>query len=190
MKRYLLASAAVALIAAPVYGQAPGPNPNPSAGPAPTSAPEQPGGERAQGGGPWMHGSGGWAMRGGPIMHREMWRDAMMRRNPQQRCIDRLAWRAARHAYVETELDLTPAQRPLWDKLQSIAQREQQKERQLCGQLKPESESTMLDRMDRAQQFLSAWIAALQAAKPAVQALYQALTPEQRKIFDHPFRRD
>jgi hypothetical protein len=31
---------------------------------------------------------------------------------------------------------------------------------------------------------------ALQAAKPAVQALYQSLNPEQREIFDHPFRRD
>jgi hypothetical protein len=31
-------------------------------------------------------------------------------------------------------------------------------------------------------------IEALQAAKPAIQALYQALTPEQRAIFD-PFRR-
>jgi hypothetical protein len=30
---------------------------------------------------------------------------------------------------------------------------------------------------------------ALQAAKPAVQALYRALPPEQRAIFDHPFRR-
>ena len=49
--------------------------------------------------------------------------------------------------------------------------------------------ATMLDRLDRMQQFLSTRLEALQAAKPAVQALYQALTPEQRAIFDHPFRR-
>jgi hypothetical protein len=128
-------------------------------------------------------------MRGGPMMHHEMWRHAMMR-NPQQRCVDRLAWRAARRAYVETELDLTPAQRPLWDKLQSIAQSEQQKERQLCNQVKPDSELTMLDRMDRAQQFLSARLGALQTVRPAVEALYQALTPEQRTTFDHPFDRN
>jgi hypothetical protein len=42
--------------------------------------------------------------------------------------------------------------------------------------------------MDRAQQFLSARLDALQSAKPAVQALYQSLNPEQREIFDHPFR--
>ncbi|HEX3410097.1 MAG TPA: Spy/CpxP family protein refolding chaperone, partial [Stellaceae bacterium] len=82
-----------------------------------------------------------------------------------------------------------PEQRPLWDKVQSIAQSEQQKERQLCSALKPGDETTILDRLDRMQQFLSTRLEALQTAKPAVQALYQALTPEQRAIFDHPFRR-
>jgi hypothetical protein len=30
----------------------------------------------------------------------------------------------------------------------------------------------------------------LQSAKPALQALYQSLTTEQRAILDHPFRTD
>jgi hypothetical protein len=47
----------------------------------------------------------------------------------------------------------------------------------------------MLERIDRMQQFLSARLEALQAAKPAVQALYQALTPEQQAILNRPFRR-
>src|SRR5262249_14299259 len=46
-----------------------------------------------------------------------------------------------------------------------------------------------LDRLDRMQQFLSTRLEALQAAKPAVQALYAALTPEERGILDPPFRR-
>jgi LTXXQ motif family protein len=137
----------------------------------------------------WTRGRGGWGMRGWPMMRRGMWRNATMRADPQQRCIDRLAWHAAQRAYLETELDLTAAQRPLWDKLQSIAQAEQQKERQWCQQRKPGEQSTALDRMDRAQQFLSARLDAVQSAKPALQALYQALTPEQRAIMDHPFRR-
>ena len=148
----------------------------------------QPGEDRA-GGGPWMHhqwmrGQGRWAMQGGPMMRR-MW---MMRWDPRERCIDRLAWRAARRAYVEAKLGLTAQQRPLWDKLQSIAESEQQKERQLCQELKPREEMTLLDRLDRAQQFLSAKLDALQSAKPALQALYQALTPEQQAIMNHPFR--
>jgi hypothetical protein len=138
------------------------------------------------GGGPaqWMRGEVGRGMQGWRgMMHR-----MMMRRNPQERCEERLAWRAAMRAYVEVKLNLTPEQRPLWDKVQSAAQAEGQKELQLCSELKPGSETTILDRLDRMQQFLSTRLEGLQAAKPAVQALYQALTPEQRAIFDHPFR--
>ena len=141
--------------------------------------------QRSGGPGRWMRseggpGMGGWRER---MMHR------MMQRNPQERCEERLAWRAAMRAYTEAKLGLTAEQRPLWDKVQTIAQSEQQKERQLCGALKPREETTVPDRLDRMQQFLSTRLEALQAAKPAVQALYQALTPEQRAVFDHPFRR-
>ena len=128
----------------------------------------------------WMRGRhDGW-----PMMHR-----MMERRDPQERCVERLAWRAARRAYVETKLNLTAEQRPLWDKVQSAAQAEEQKERQLCASLKPGTDQSLLDRMDRMQQFLSARLDGLQSAKPSVQALYQSLTPEQRAILDHPFRR-
>jgi hypothetical protein len=91
-------------------------------------------------------------------------------------------------AYTEAKLDLTPEQRPLWDKVQSAAQAEEDKERQLCVTLREGGDETMLDRLDRMQQLLSARLEALQTTKPAIQALYQALTPEQRAIFDHPFR--
>jgi LTXXQ motif family protein len=148
---------------------------------------DEPSGEE-HGGGPgrWMRGEGGHGREGwrGMMMHR-----MLTHRDPKERCEERLAWRAAMRAYTEAKLDLTPEQRPLWDKVQSIAQSEQQKERQLCSALKPGDETTVLDRLDRMQQFLSTRLDALQAAKPAVQALYQALTPEQRAIFDHPLRR-
>lgn len=148
-------------------------------------ADEQQGEEHGGGPGHWMRGEGGPRMQGwrGMMMHR------MMNRDPKERCEERLAWRAAMRAYTEAKLDLTPEQRPLWDRVQSIAQTEQQKERQLCAGLKPHDETTVLDRLDRMQQLLSTRLEALQAAKPAVQALYQALSPEQRAIFDHPFRR-
>jgi Spy/CpxP family protein refolding chaperone len=134
-------------------------------------------GERGGGPGHWMHGGRG------------MMRHEMMHHDPQERCEDRLAWRAAMRAYTEAKLNLTAEQRPLWDKVQSTAQAEEQKERQLCGSLKSAGDSTLLDRLERRQQFLSTRLEGLQSAKPAVQALYQALTPEQRAILDHPFRR-
>jgi hypothetical protein len=128
--------------------------------------------------------------RGWPMMRGMMMRRMMMRQgDPQERCIDRLARHAAHRAYIEAKLNLTAQQQPLWDKVQSAAQTEEQKERQLCASLKPGAEPTVLDRMDRMQQFLSARLEGLQAAKPAVQALYQALTPEQQAIFNRPFRR-
>lgn len=142
--------------------------------------------------GPMNADSGEHGMAGGERagMRGMMMRRMMMRRgDPQERCMDRLARHAARLAYVETKLNLTAQQQPLWDKVQSAAQTEEQKERQLCASLKPGAEPTMLDRMDRMQQFLSARLEALQAARPAVQALYQALTPEQQAIFNRPFRR-
>jgi len=149
-------------------------------------ADEQSGEEHGGGPGHWMRGEGGRGMHGwrGMMMHR-----MMMHRDSTERCDERLAWRAAMRAYTEAKLDLTPEQRPLWDRVESIAQTEQQKERQLCAALKPGGDTTMLDRLEQMQQFLSTRLEALQAAKPAVQALYQALTPEQRAIFDHPFRR-
>lgn len=129
-------------------------------------------------------------MRGERGRGMEGWRGTMMmRRDPQERCEDRLAWRAAMRAYVGAKLNLTPEQQPLWDKVQSIAQTGEQKERQLCTNPRPREQETMLERLDRMQAFLSTRLEALQAAKPAVQALYQALTPEQRAIFDRPFRR-
>jgi hypothetical protein len=144
------------------------------------------GGEgRGSGPGHWMHGEDGPGMRGGPMMMRHM----MMHRDPKEWCEERLAWRAARRAYTEAKLNLTAEQRPLWDKVQSAAQAEEQKERQLCATLKPGEDSTLLDRLDRMQQFLSTRLEGLQSAKPSLQALYQALTPEQRAILDHPFRR-
>jgi len=135
---------------------------------------------------PWMRGEHGRGMEG---WRGTMMRPTMTRRDPQERCEDRLAWRAAMRAYVGAKLNLTPEQQPLWDKVQSIAQTGEQKERQLCTNPRPREQETMLERLDRMQASLSTRLEALQAAKPAVQALYQALTPEQRAIFDRPLRR-
>jgi hypothetical protein len=108
--------------------------------------------------------------------------------NPQERCIDRLAWRAARRAYIETKLDLTAAQRPLWEKLETVARQEEQKEHGICDAMKG-SAPNFVERMDRVTQLLAARLDGLRAAQPAIAALYQALTPAQRSILDRPFRR-
>jgi hypothetical protein len=171
------------------------------------TGPDQPGmGPGGMGRGGMMMaqmGPGQGMMRGGPGSeyfdehfgeHRgpRGWMHRMMQMSPQQRCEEHLAKRAGVIAYVVAKLNLTNEQKPLWDKLQGILQTNADKERQLCAGLKPESargQETMLDRLSRREQFLSTRLQGLQQAKPAVEQLYQALSPDQKAIVDHPFRR-
>jgi hypothetical protein len=129
----------------------------------------------------------------GPMGSRRGWmHEGMMRLSPAQRCTEHLARRSAMIAYTVTKLDLTDQQRALWDKLNAALQAGTQKEQQLCDGLKAleqRGEPTILDRVGRREQFLRARLQMLQQVRPALQELYQALTPEQKAIIDHPFRR-
>ena len=128
---------------------------------------------------------------GHPGWMREMMMHRMMQLSPQQRCEERLARRAGMVAYVVAKLNLTPEQRPLWDKLQSLMQAAADRQHQLCASLKSAGDGgqeTILDRVNRREQFLASRLQALKETRPALELLYQALTPEQKAIIDHPFR--
>jgi hypothetical protein len=128
-------------------------------------------------------GNHGWMREG--MMHR------MTQLSPRQRCEERLARRAGMTAYTIAKVNPTPEQRPSWDKLHGLLQQAADRERQLCASLKPEAErgkQTILDRVNRRQQFLTARLEGLQQVRPALEQFYQALTPEQKAIMDHPFR--
>ena len=185
MKRTLVAAlAAAAATAVPILARSaddPGTSDTLYAQAAPSM-----GDQRGDEGDRGERGPGRWPMMRRMMMDRM---HGMMRRDPQEWCLDRLAHRAARYAYIEVKLNLTAEQQPLWDKVQSAAQTEEHQERQLCAALKPGAEPTVLERMDRMQQLLQARLNGLQAGKPAVQALYQALTPEQQAILNRPFGR-
>ncbi len=139
-------------------------------------------------GGPWDRGDGGamgrhhgWMREG--MMHR------MMQLPPRQRCEERLARRAGIIAYTVAKLNLTSEQKPLSDKLQGLVQGAADREHQLCASLPAGDggQGTILDRANRREQFLSARLQGLQQIKPALEQLYQTLTPEQKAIIDHPF---
>jgi hypothetical protein len=140
-------------------------------------------------------GGGAWDREDrGMVGHHHGWlhhmMHPMMQLSPQQRCEERLARRAGKIAYTIARLNLTAEQRPLSDKLQSVMQAAADKQRQLCASLKPAGErgqETILDRVNRREQFLSARLQGLQQIRPALEQLYQALTPEQKAIIDHPF---
>ena len=155
------------------------------------AGPDQPGMGRGMGpgGGAWDREDRGMAGHHRGWMQRMM--HPMMQLSPQQRCEERLARRAGMIAYTVAKLNLTPEQRPLWDKLQGLMRAAGDGQRQLCASLKPAGErgqETVLDRVTRREQFLSARLQALQQTRPALEQLYQALTPEQKAIIDHPFR--
>ena len=142
---------------------------------------------------PSMPGMGGMRDHDGAMGHpgwmRGMMMHRMMQLAPRQRCEERLARRAGMMAYTAAKLNLTPEQRPLWDKLQSTVQAAADSQRQLCASLKPAAErgqETILDRVNRREQFLSARLQGVQQTRPALEQLYQALTPEQKAIIDHP----
>jgi hypothetical protein len=113
--------------------------------------------------------------------------------SPQQACVDHIAKRAGFVASIGFKLNLTDAQKPLWDKVVTASQTAQAAEKQTCMALPASADArdkeTIIDKMSHRQQMMQAQLQGLQQTGPAVQALYQALTPDQKAILDHPFHR-
>ena len=181
MNRWTLAGAAMVVVAAaavPVVGwsQSPAaPPPLPAGGPG---APGGPGGDHM---GDGMHHR--WA---GRMMH---WRNM----SPRQACVDRLARRAGMIATIGFKLAPTAEQKPLWDKVVAVTQSAEEAQRKLCEALPATAQDrgkmTALDRLHHHEQVLQARLDAMKQADPAVTALYDKLTPAQKEILDHPFKR-
>jgi hypothetical protein len=174
MKKSMIAGAAMvaaAAVAVPVIGWSQSP---PSA-PAGVAGSDGSGGDRM--GHPGMH--RGW----------ERWAN----KSPQQACVDRLARRAGFIAAIGFKLDPTAEQKPLWDKVVSASQSAEEAQRKLCAALPANAldrdKLTVIDRMHHREQVMQARLAAMQQVDPAVQALYDKLTPAQKAVLDHPFHR-
>jgi len=119
-------------------------------------------------------------------------------------CDERAAQQAGRRAYVETRLDLTAEQRPLWSRYADAARTADQTQRQACvaaiparadatatpaqPPATPPAPPTIVERTDRAQRMMQSELERIQAVRPALEALYAALTPEQRQVLDRPMR--
>jgi hypothetical protein len=124
--------------------------------------------------------------------HHHSWGHRMAMRSPQQRCEAGIARRAARAAYVETLLNLTPEQRPLAQKVEAAMQGAADKEHQLCAALPTDAKAdpaNLMDRFSRREQMMQTRLDGMKQVQPALQALYAALTPQQKQILDHPFHR-
>jgi hypothetical protein len=101
-------------------------------------------------------------------------------------CSDQQAGHAARLAWLETKLELTDAQKPLFAKFKQTVLDNAAKEKAACLAVQPATDAplTILDHEKQAEAMLSAKLASLQASRAPLQALYESLTPAQRKIVD------
>ncbi len=106
----------------------------------------------------------------------------------QQACAERYAHIVARLAYLEARLELTADQRPLWDKWRDALISGADQQRALCRQspFRSGAHPTIVERQAYFGQITAARARALQTAQPALEAVYQALNPEQREVLDRP----
>jgi hypothetical protein len=191
MSRSILAGAALLLsaaVAAPVVAWSADnpPAPNQAAPAEPGAAVPGPGMPPPGVMRPGMMGRGGWRhhmMMGGMGL--------MARQSPRERCINRMARRAGMIAYTLTKLNLAPQQHAAWAKVEAALRAAGDRQRHVCDTLpaKPGAwkERTILDRLARREQAMSAHLQDLQQLRPAMEQFYHSLTPAQQAILNHPF---
>ena len=145
----------------------------PPAAPAPQTGPMGPGM-----GGPGMMGQG------------PMGGMAMPTFSPKDMCAEQVARRVGNRAYLKARLDLKPEQMTLWNNFEKAADEASARDKARCAALPAEVKTspTYMERMTMREDMMKARLAALEAVKPSLQALYAALTPEQKAIFDKPMR--
>ncbi len=104
----------------------------------------------------------------------------------KQMCEDRYARTAGRMAYLEARLSLTQSEQPLFARWKAVKLDIAKRHAADCG---PDAArfdrkiSTPVERMNREQDMLKKRLADLDAERPALAALYGALTPTQREAF-------
>jgi len=102
----------------------------------------------------------------------------------KQMCEDGYAREAGRMAYLEARLSLTQSEQPLFARWKGIKLDAAKRRAADCGQQTARIDrktSTPVERMSREQDMLKKRLADLDAERPALAALYDALTPKQRE---------
>lgn len=132
--------------------------------------------------GPGMMGQGmmGWGMGGmggmGPGMHGMMGRGMMMRVGPMIE---------GRLAYQKAELQITDAQSGVWsqyaDAMRAMGSKMQDMHRTMMPAMRT---GHAVERLDAHIKHMESMIEGLKSMKPATEALYNALSDEQKKTAD------
>lgn len=122
--------------------------------------------------------------------NRDMPSPAEMTAQFKQMCEDHYARQAGRMAYLEARLNLTASEQPLFARWKGIKLDIAKRNSADCDQrvAHPDRKtSTPVERMSREQDLLKKRLAELDAERPALAALYDALAPKQREALsgDH-----
>jgi len=119
-----------------------------------------------------------------PTGARELRMPAEMTAHLKQMCEDHYAREAGRMAYMEARLKLTSAQQPLFAHWKDVALDIAKRRSADCSQRvaqRDRKERNVVERMGREEEMLKRRVADLESERPALSALYGALSPEQRE---------
>jgi len=105
-----------------------------------------------------------------------------------QFCDDMKARQAARFTYIEERLKLTAAQKPLFDRWRSAMESVAAERQADCGKARPARNAnaqrpTLPERNARMEEMLKTRLANLEKIRGPQEALYNALSDDQKKLF-------
>ncbi|HUO98584.1 MAG TPA: Spy/CpxP family protein refolding chaperone [Rhizomicrobium sp.] len=120
----------------------------------------------------------------GPMMHMRHWDKADIEKHVAQMCQDRYARAVGHVAELETRLDLTAKQKPLFDRWKETVLSSVKDRVADCQNFKmPEQPVSIVEMAKMHQKMLEAHLAILKAQMPALEALNASLSDEQQKLF-------
>lgn len=123
-----------------------------------------------------------------PQMMREGPPPQILRARRAQFCADLYARKVGQMAFLEVKLELTPPQQPLFDRWKQ-ASLEVAKQRQNACNAPPEDQTmpnhrpSLIDLLNREESRLKMRLSDIQSVRPALEAFYNSLSPEQKTQF-------
>jgi hypothetical protein len=110
--------------------------------------------------------------------------------SPRARCLDEIAREAGLRSYIAAKLNLSARQKVLWQRLERAAISGADTRRKACANLPMTALVTpppLPLLMTQEKQLLAARLAELIEVQPALAAVYDSLSAEQRAVLDPPF---
>jgi hypothetical protein len=104
----------------------------------------------------------------------------------QQMCTEGYAHKSAELGYLQGMLGLTDQQQGVWNRYRQAVLDQAAKQRTACTEMMAQANAklTVLDHEAHHEKMLEAELQGLQATRPALEALYNGLTADQKATFD------